>query len=214
MTDLTIRVRYVTRPGSNVGAVVATARGRSRRATVDQSRAMDANYRDAAVILAARLGYAADRIGSAHDAATDTPGCYVFTVAGGPEPVPDIRHAVDGSLIHPWADPERRDLEATARRVFADHGHDGYWDAMTRENCGACALSGYGAHDDSGTAPYAPNHAAWARTYVQAGRLIPVEYRPAFLRELAPDNDNARYRDCLIRDVRTFGARFADGGVL
>lgn len=214
----TIRTRYATHPGSNVGDILATGGGRTHRRRIDQSLNLDANHRAAAVTLAARLTIPADRVVSPWDlpAGGSVSG---FTWTGlEPEPAPTRealhRSTADGRLIHPWASPESRDLQATARRMFTDHGHGRQWDRLTRENCGACALDGYGAHDDDGRAPYAPNHAAWARTYVQAGRVIPREYRAGMRRELSPDNTNTRYRDCLARDVMTFGVTFSDGGAL
>ena len=100
-----------------------------------------------------------------------------------------------------WDVDTARAQRDTARRLFRDHGHDGYDDDETRAACGACALEGYGAHDESGA--LSPNYAGWGRVYVQGGRRIPDEYGAGFLLEL--DDENTRYADCLARDVRTYG---------
>jgi hypothetical protein len=105
-----------------------------------------------------------------------------------------------------WSESEAANLQRTARRLFRDHGHTGYADKLTRDNCGACALAGYGESTDGGRAPLAPNYAGWARDYVQAGRGIPARWVDAFGAELS--GENQRYADALRRDVATFGARF------
>jgi hypothetical protein len=106
-----------------------------------------------------------------------------------------------------WPADEARELARTARRMMRDHGDpegQGHRNAddMTRENCGACALAGYGASDEEG--PLGPNYAGWARVYVQSGTRVPPEWHEAFLAELATP-DSARYVTALSRDIRTFG---------
>lgn len=54
----TIRTRYATHPGSNVGDILATGGGRQHRRRIDQSQHLDDEHRAAALTLAARLGIA------------------------------------------------------------------------------------------------------------------------------------------------------------
>lgn len=116
-----------------------------------------------------------------------------------------------------WSTDERLELARTARGLFRRHEHPDTFETadderMCRENCGACALAGYGAHDDDGTAPLAPNYAGWARAYVQAGKRIPPEWVDGFRAELS--SSNGRYADALATDVRTFGAAGIPGADL
>lgn len=108
-----------------------------------------------------------------------------------------------------WSGDLRATLAATARQLFRRHEHPDTFDTvdderMCRENCGACALAGYGAHTDEGRAPLAPNYAGWARVYVQSGRRIPAEYVDGFRAELASP-DSPGYAAALATDVRTYG---------
>lgn len=204
MSELTIRTRYANHPGSNVGDIVATGGGRSHRRRIDQSLTMDANHRAAAVTLAGRMGYP--------DAAvpTDRPdrmtrGAYVWTVTGAPTPAPDD--------VTAWPAETARYHAATARQCLTDHGHGWRFDSpeeqeMTRENCGACVLAGYGARP----AEEGPNYGGWARIYVEARRPVPADWRGAFRRELA--SDNRGYAAALARSIATFGVTFTDGGAL
>lgn len=124
-----------------------------------------------------------------------------------------MRHEGYGIAEHEgetWPTEKRAELASTARALFRRHEHpDTFTDAdderMTRENCGACALAGYGADTDEGRAPLAPNWAGWARAWVQAGRRISPEYVDGFRAELASP-DNARYAAALATDIRTYGA--------
>ncbi len=97
------------------------------------------------------------------------------------------------SAPEPWDAKKAHDLRWTARSLFARHDHAGYMDALTRENCGACVLGGYGA-DEAG-----PNYAGWERATVQAGRTI------AFQHVLTALNcENRAYADAFARDLATF----------
>jgi hypothetical protein len=96
------------------------------------------------------------------------------------------------------------ELRSTAINLFNAHGHPGHNDRLTRENCGACALGGYAAHDETGSLQ--PNHAGWARAYVQAGRPIPKKFRAAFEDERV--SENAAYAAGLATDIATFGVEY------
>ncbi len=104
-----------------------------------------------------------------------------------------------------------------ARLAFVRHEHpmdgESMADELTRENCAACVLNGYGADEvgESGRELPSPKHASWARIYVQAQRPIPVAWRAAFQAEL--DSDNAQYVAGLLRDIATFGLVFDDSAV-
>lgn len=186
--SLIIRTKYRTHPGSNVGAIRATGAGRQATVRYPQELSGADAHRVAAQTLASRLGV----VLSTEETATDS--------------------GYDFVTLDAWAPDEARRLAATARRMFRDHGHGSAMDRLTRENCGACVLGGYGALDESseGGSPLAPNHAAWARTYIQANRPIPQEWRAAFVHELngSPYRNgprNLRYADALRRDILTFG---------
>jgi hypothetical protein len=69
-------------------------------------------------------------------------------------------------------------------------------DALTRENCAACVLAGYGATEDG------PNYVSWARVYTQAGKIVPSRWADAYQREL---DAQTPYGEALRRDVATFG---------
>lgn len=105
-----------------------------------------------------------------------------------------------------WSPGEAARLRATARRLFRDHGHAGWWDDLTRSSCGACALNGWGEADDG--EGLEPNYGGWGRLFVEAGRVVPARYAAAFWVELGQDSP---YGACLRRSVRTFGVRV--GGV-
>lgn len=102
-----------------------------------------------------------------------------------------------------WSADEAADYRRTALRMFRDHGHAGYWDEMTRDSCGTCALNGWGDDREPGTVE--PNYAGWERLYVQAGRTIPARYTEAF-RQAVDGTDNPRYDAALALDIATFGA--------
>lgn len=113
-------------------------------------------------------------------------------------------------------------MRRTAAYCLTDHGHawrfvDAEDRRLTRENCGACVLSGYG-YSDREIRVSGPNYAGWSRVYVEAGRPVPIAWTAPFWRELAgagsvdPDgwtgSPNPAYGDALRRDVATFGLRF------
>lgn len=110
-----------------------------------------------------------------------------------------------------------------ATAMLTEHGHAWRFSTredreLTRSNCGACALSGYGLTDRD-IRRCGPDYAGWARVYVQAGRPVPIGWSAPLWRELAgagridPDGQtgdaNDRYGNALRRDVATFGLMFA-----
>lgn len=107
--------------------------------------------------------------------------------------------------VPPWDAETSTQQARLARQLLKCEGH-GQWagDVLTRENCGACVLRGYGMTENGWDAP---NYAGWARIYVQARRPVPEAWRAAFLSEL--NDENERYRDALRRDVLTYGVTFA-----
>lgn len=207
MRDLTIRTRYATHPGSNVGDILATGGGRSHRRRIDQSTHLEDNYRAAAVTLAGRMGYPESAVPVESTRAGN--GARLFTLTGTPTPAPE-----PGDLAaEPWPADTARYHAATARQCLNDHGHGWHFRdsderTMTRENCGACVLAGYGVKP----AEEGPNYAGWARIYVEARRPVPADWRGAFRRELA--SDNRAYAGALARSIATFGVTFTDGGAL
>ena len=127
-------------------------------------------------------------------------------------------YAVEPLDVQPWPEgPEHghaANLHALAAGAFR-HQHsmafaDAEEEALVRENCGACALFGYGelSGDDAPDGPRQPNR-DFARVYVEAGRSIPRRWYPAFLAALN-DEGNPAYRLALHRSVATFGVRFVD----
>lgn len=102
-----------------------------------------------------------------------------------------------------WHPVEQREMTSMARALFTDHGHDLADEDFIKESCGACALNGYGEHDDGGAVKLAPNYGGWARVYVQAGEPIPARWVEAFLAEI--NDPNRSYAECLRRDIATFG---------
>lgn len=109
-------------------------------------------------------------------------------------------------IVQPWDADTARTLRGQARNLM-NHGHSWHFTfprerEMTRENCGACALSGYGESTESG--PLEPNYAGWARVYVEAGHAIPKKYREAF-EATRRRTDNPLYVEGLERDIVTFG---------
>lgn len=116
----------------------------------------------------------------------------------------------DAVAAEKWEAVEAQRMRRLALLQLTDHGHS--WSfrdrddrQLTRENCAACVLNGYGDRDEPGDR--APNYAGWARVYVQAGNVIPKKYRAAFDAELA--SDNAAYAAALARDIATFGVHYA-----
>lgn len=131
-------------------------------------------------------------------------------------------YAVESVPADAWTVTEAGDQARIARQLLR-HGHPevgtrafrdyagGTDDAerVTRENCAACSLDGYGADTDGGTVPLSPNYAAWERVYVQTRRPIPHRWLPAFVASLN-DEDNPSFAAALLRDVATYGVRFVD----
>lgn len=102
-----------------------------------------------------------------------------------------------------WSDPEAHDLRATANRVLSEGHSHGSGRPFERDNCAACALSGYGAvTDGAGRKGY--NYAGWERLFTQTRRTLAPQYRAAYLAAFA-DSDNPSYVEALKMDVRTFG---------
>lgn len=204
---LTIRTRYAVHPGSNVGDILATGAGRSHRRRINQAHPLEREHREAAVTLAGRIGYPESAVPAEPVSHRRTRGAYVWELAGVPTPAPDDVAA------EPWPSDKARDYAAMSRNCLTDHGHGWRFDSteereMTRENCGACVLAGYGQKP----AEEGPNYAGWARIYVEARRPVPADWRGAFRRELA--SDNGAYAHALRRSIATFGVTFTDGGAL
>jgi len=110
-----------------------------------------------------------------------------------------------GKCWAPWSQVEAKRERAIARRILWDPthaaSHHGDWSKLARDNCSACVLSG-----SSGDTP--PNYAGWHRIYVQAGAVIPDDWRPDFaalLKVRTVEDGNLAYADALGRDVVTFG---------
>lgn len=57
MSEFRIRTRYVTHPGSNVGAILATAAGRRMRVRRDQALNFDVQHEQVAAAMADRMGW-------------------------------------------------------------------------------------------------------------------------------------------------------------
>lgn len=108
----------------------------------------------------------------------------------------------------------QRKLRRDAAYALTNHADpQGCRDDLTRDNCEACALTGYGEHNEAGHGYWAPNTARWARTYVEAGRPIPEKWRRAFIADMNETNDAGEptsYAEELCRDIATFGVRFTD----
>lgn len=120
-------------------------------------------------------------------------------------------YAVERIPVQPWAPAEAVDVRNIADAAFR-HGHpNAFRDAddeqVTRENCGACALDGYGEHNTDGITQ--PNYCNWTRVYVETGQAIPGRWRPAFHAVLNA-TDNPGHHDALLRSLATFGVRFTD----
>lgn len=109
-----------------------------------------------------------------------------------------------------WSEQEARWYQAIATNVFYEDeahnaGHD-QADDLTRANCAACRLRGYQSPHDEASTEIEPNHASWARTYVESHTPIPQRWRAAFERERV--SDNLAYAAALNRSITTFGVTF------
>jgi hypothetical protein len=120
-------------------------------------------------------------------------------------------YAVERMPAEPWTPAEAVNVRDIAEAAFRhDHSRifrDADDEELTRDNCGACALDGYGEHHTDGILQ--PNYSNWARVYVEALRPIPARWRPAFHAVLNAE-DNSRHHDALLRSLATFGVRFTD----
>ena len=97
-------------------------------------------------------------------------------------------------VVEKWSPDEARRIQNIARAIFLERcSHDR--SRLEVDNCGKCALT-HGDEDG-------PNYAGWARLYIEAGRVIPEQWRDAFQREL--DSDNKAYANALRRSIATFG---------
>jgi len=92
----------------------------------------------------------------------------------------------------------RQQIIEVALQCLNRHDHKNNASIEEKENCGACALAGYG-----GTPQNRVNYAGWARIYIQAGKAITPKLYYAFLAELA--SSNRGYADALKEDIRQFG---------
>ena len=102
---------------------------------------------------------------------------------------------------------EWKNQTRTALALFNRHNHNkGDTSPLTRENCGACTLSGY--HPKGERRDFI-NYAGWARVYIQAGKFIPKNLHYDFLAELA--SDNRAYADALTEDIRHYGINCENG---
>lgn len=117
------------------------------------------------------------------------------------------------ATVTKWPETEARQLRAISRQLFK-HGDWEHTGDLERESCSACVLRGFlsesskadraAGHDDSA----GPNYAGWARVYVEAGEIIPPEFRAAFEAE-RKRTDNLAYVEALERSIATFGVRVA-----
>ena len=115
--------------------------------------------------------------------------------------------------VTPWTPTEAKQLRLIARQLFKCDRHDQH--DQYREHCGACVLRGYlsrSARADGMTESTGPNHAGWARVYVEAGETIPQQWRDAF--RLERQSENKAYAQALERDIATFGIYFGQIGRL
>lgn len=116
-------------------------------------------------------------------------------------------------IVEPWPLEEQLSESRMARaQIRGDEHHretcgKAPWSLTERDSCGTCALLGWGSHNEQHGTP-APNYAGWARVYVQAREPVPRQWFAAFVAELNDTNEN--YRDCLRRDVATYGFRLTD----
>jgi hypothetical protein len=69
------------------------------------------------------------------------------------------------------------------------------------DNCSGCALTDL--RQDS------PNYAAWPLVYMENDRIVPAQWRDAFIKEFSSDND--LYAAKLYLTLKRKGVRFSDG---
>jgi hypothetical protein len=124
-------------------------------------------------------------------------------------------YAVERIPAEPWTneETERAQLRYMAAAAFR-HGHSNTFrdaddEELTRDNCGACALAGWGEQAAENGGPRRPAYANWGRVYVEASRPIPARWRTAFHAVLNAD-DNPAHHDALLRSLATWGVRFTD----
>jgi len=119
----------------------------------------------------------------------------------------DRSYAVEMTTPDPLTDTDKRAANMSVS-AFAHWHKASDRDPLTRENCGACALEGYGEHRDSDHGKLAPNYAGWAALYVDQGRRIPERYRAAFIAELNEtdaDGNLTPYAQHIARVVGAYG---------
>jgi hypothetical protein len=105
--------------------------------------------------------------------------------------------SIAGVTSSPWPADEASSLRSSARNCWQ---HYDYPHRKDVDNCGACALEAM-----SDTEP--PNYAGWLRIYLELGRAIPRQHYHAEM-EYA-ERENPRYRDAIMRDIATYGLRWA-----
>ena len=129
--------------------------------------------------------------------------------------------AIEREPAEPWSLAEAAQHRRMAGQNF-NHGHGpgtsshyGAWrdaeeEQLVRDNCGACALEGWGelSGPDAPHGLHQPN-TGFARLYVEAGRPLPRRWLPAFVAELNAD-DNPGHHDALLRSLATWGLRTID----
>ena len=98
--------------------------------------------------------------------------------------------------------PQKAKARSLAIRLFCCP-HGSRTDSLTRENCGACALRGYGAFEEGSDGPARPNYAGWEVVYTEAGRRVPIDWYTAFSESF--DGASA-YSKALRRAVREHGS--------
>ena len=82
------------------------------------------------------------------------------------------------------------------------HDHGPRPDKLTRDNCGACALTNLNQ--------ISPNYAAWPLAYMENGRTVPLKWFKAFIAEMNR-KDNEAYAENVRRKVELLGVRFSSG---
>ncbi len=113
--------------------------------------------------------------------------------------------------------PHDKEAAETLRRLALQaftHNHPSAYRSarekdLVKSNCGACALGGYKGGVVTDGIVTAPNHAGWARIFVQAGVPIPAAYREAF--EDARVSENTLFAAGLAQDIATFGVTYGNG---